>query len=124
MPVLRMCKDCGRSIVVFNTAQTRCPNCQLARSKAKPRKPLPRSTKPIRKVGKETLKYNTWRDTIAIPYLTKRFGYKCFNCGRDDVKLDVDHIKTRGARHDLKFDVKNVRFACRDCHRKLTDGKL
>lgn len=132
MPVQRMCKDCGRSIIVWSSVQTRCAKCQKARSKAKPPKPLQRSTKPIKKIGKETLKYNAWRDKVAKPYLDKKYGIKCDNCGayphqKDDgeyTRHDVAHKKTRGARHDLKFDVKNVRYLCRICHGKETDGKL
>ena len=117
MPVQRMCKSCGRSIIVWSTVQTRCPKCQKARSKAKP-------PKPIRKVGKETLKYNAWRDTIAKPYLDKHYGHICAvrDCPMTD-GLEVDHIKTRGARHDLKYDVKNVRYLCHIHHREVTDGK-
>lgn len=112
MPIERLCKICGTRIKVYNTIQNKCRDCTL------------KNAKPIRQVGKETKLYNTWRDTVAIPYLTERYGYKCDHCKRSDVHLDVAHKKTRGARHDLKFNVMNVRFLCRDCHRKETDGKL
>jgi len=97
--------------------------CQKIRSKAKPPKPLKRSIKPIKKKGKETLRYETWRDTIAKPYLDKRYGHICSakDCEIED-GLEVDHIKTRGSRHDLKFDVKNVRYLCHIHHRIVTDG--
>lgn len=117
MPVQRMCKDCGRSIIVWTSTQTRCAKCQKARSKANP-------PKPIKKIGKETNKYNVWRDVVAKPYLTNKYGYICDHCKRNDVHLDVAHKKTRGAHHELKFDVKKVRYLGGNCHRKETDGKL
>lgn len=124
MPVKKLCKGgCGRSIIVWNSAQTRCADCQNKRSKAKPPTPLKRSTKPIKKKGKATIVYERWRDVVAKPYLDKRFGHVCFAKECDAVEaLEVDHIKTRGARHDLKMDVKNVRYLCHGHHRLVTDG--
>lgn len=123
MPVQRLCKDCGRSIIIWNSTQTRCPKCQKARSKAKPPKPLQRSTKPIKKIGKETLKYNAWRDKVAKPYLDKKYGHICSvkECYETE-ELHIDHIRTRGARHDLKFELSNVRYLCWNHHRQVTDG--
>jgi len=115
-PINRMCKSCGRSIIIWNTAQTRCPACQKKRSKAKP-------PKPIKKIGKQTLDYNKWRDTVAKPYLTEKYSYICAVVGcYVDEHLHVDHISTRGAHHELKKTLSNVRYLCFDHHRQITDG--
>lgn len=124
MGVQRLCKSCGRSIIIWNTAQTRCPKCQQARSKAKP-------PKPIRKQGKHAQLWKTFRDQVARPYLDKKYGIKCADCGvlpptKDDgtfYRHDVDHIKSRGSSPDLRYDVKNLEYRCRSCHRRKTDGK-
>lgn len=117
-----MCKDCGRSVIVFNTAQTRCPKCQIARQK-------PKKQKPIRQVGKETQQYNTWRDVVARPYLEQRFGRACALCKKPapvnpETGIEgwhhVDHIKKRGSHIKYKYDVHNVRFLCAECHTKET----
>ncbi len=33
--------------------------------------------KPIKKRGKQTIDYEKWRDTVAKPYLTSKYGYVC-----------------------------------------------
>lgn len=71
--------------------------------------------KPITQHGKRAIAYETWRDEVAIPYLDSHFGHFCAWCNATE-NLDVDHIKTRGSRADLKMDVNNVRFLCRSCH--------
>jgi len=101
-----ICKNCGSN----KHYQTFCPF---------------KKQKPIPKIGKETLLYNTFRDTVAKPYLDKKYGHICSvkTCTQTEA-LEVDHIKTRGAHHELKFDVKNMRYLCHTHHREVTDGKL
>ena len=118
MPVNRMCKDCGRSIIVWSTVQTRCPKCQLARSKAKP-------ATPIKQQGKHARMWATFRDKVAKPYLDKKYGRICAVKGCEESEnLDVDHIKNRGSNPDLRYDVKNMQYLCRPHHSLKTDGKL
>lgn len=118
-PVQKMCKSCGRSIIVWNTGQTRCPKCQLARSKAKP----PKAIKPK---GKRTLAYERWRDEVAIPYLDAEYGRTCaacqgMRCGNQ--QLDVDHILNRGSHPSLRMSLDNVQYLGRyPCHIEKTDG--
>lgn len=125
-PVNRMCKSCGRSIIVWNTAQSRCVKCQQARSKAKPPKPLPRATKPIKQKGKRTMQYERWRDEVARPHLdmtTGRVCQACFGerCGNQ--QLDVDHILNRGSHPALRMNLDNVQYLGRyPCHVEKTDG--
>lgn len=87
--------------------------------------------KAISKKGKETLLYETFRDEVAKPYLDKKYGIACKDCGilppmKDDgtyYRHDVDHVKNRGSHHELKFQVTNLVYRCRKCHSRKTDGK-
>ena len=118
MSVEYLCKGCNRAFRRYNTAQTRCGRCQLARSKQKP-------PKPIRQQGKHARLWQSFRDKVAKPYLDKRYGHVCSvkGCGAT-TSLDVDHIKNRGSAPHLRYDVKNMQYLCRDHHRRKTDGKL
>lgn len=112
-----------------------CPICnELGHSKfyckKKPfkpiavRKPLPKPTKPIKQKGKRTLEYEAWRDTVARPYLEKKYGLNCSWCKippatREDSSIiyhDVDHTLPRGSHYHLRMSLANVRFLCRNCH--------
>jgi|SRR6185503_5812056 len=108
MPIANriLCTECGSKFHY----QTFCPY---------------KKKKPIPKIGKETELYNTFRDTIAKPYLDEKYGHICSvkECGMTE-RLEVDHVKTRGAHHELKFELKNLRYLCHDHHRLQTDGKL
>jgi 5-methylcytosine-specific restriction endonuclease McrA len=118
MPVNRMCKSCGRSIIIWNTAQTRCAKCQQARSKAKP-------PKPISQRGKHALKWASFRKQEAIPYLDKTFGHICSVKGCTETEsLDVDHIKGRGSHPHLRYELSNLQYMCRTHHHLKTIGKL
>lgn len=86
----------------------------------KPRTPLKRT--PIKQRGKQYYKYQDWRDTVAIPYLDAHYGHICAVLGCFETQVDVDHIKERGSRPDLKYDVTNIRYLCRPHHRLITDG--
>ena len=80
-----------------------------------------RKRKPISKRGKKALEWQAFRDTIAIPYLDKKYGHVCSVKGcTETTNLDVDHIKTRGAHPELRLDVKNLRYLCRRHHIEVT----
>lgn len=70
----------------------------------------------MKPVGKETQRYNEFRDEIARPYLIDKFGEKCAKCKREDLPLDIDHIRKRGSSPQLKYDLKNLQLLCRSCH--------
>lgn len=117
-PVNRMCKSCGRSIIVWNTAQSRCVKCQQARSKAKPPKPLPRATKPIKQVGrkgKEIAKaVKDWKKTQPANHE----GYwECYMCRRWIPYLTAEHVKSKARHPDLRTDPANLKPTCDDCNR-------
>lgn len=125
MAIQRLCKSCGRSTIVYSTAQTRCPKCQLKRSKQKPSK--------IKQRGERGERYLVWRDTVARPYLENRYGRDCAWCkappqvNEQTGEIgwhDIDHIKERGSKPSLKMDVHNIQFLCRGCHIKKTEKKL
>ena len=103
----RLCKNCGTTFPQYNTLVTICGKCAYNRY-TKPKKP-------INKFGKRAQEYNEWRINVAIPYLNQKFGHKCNRCGRTS-NLDVDHIKTRGSRPDLKMELTNLQWLCRSCH--------
>ena len=81
-----------------------------------------RKRKRINQRGKEYERWKKFRDEVAIPYLDEKFGKKCRFCGSDK-RLDVDHIHSRGSRPELKYQLSNLQYLCRSCHRDKTDGK-
>ena len=83
--------------------------------RCKPRKPLP-------KTGKEFSRYEHWKKTVAVPYLDAHYGHVCTIMGCSDTKVDIDHIKTRGGHPELKYNLTNIRYLCRQHHRQITDG--
>lgn len=97
------------------------------------RKPLKRSTKPIKQKGRETLEYERWRDEIARPHCIERDGELCQLCFGErcgNQQLDLAHIDGRGAHHEKKRNLANVRLVGRyPCHYNETnhldeDGKF
>jgi 5-methylcytosine-specific restriction endonuclease McrA len=93
----------------------------------KPRKPIavtsvPKRSKRPKQIGKGTLKYNEWRDTVARPYLIATFGEVCAESGcLESNALDIDHIENRGSHPELKMTLSNVQFLCRPHHAQKTD---
>ncbi|THG30702.1 hypothetical protein [Naasia lichenicola] len=116
---IRLCKVCGKQIVVYNTTHNKCADCFY------------KNTKPVAQRGKQARLWETFRDKVAHPYLDKKYGRACVDCGAmpgmkpDGTPRhhDVDHIKNKGSHPDLRFDVKNLAYRCRSCHIRKTDGK-
>lgn len=105
MAVKILCKNCGS---MFHY-QTFCPY---------------KKRKPISQRGKHAKLWETFRDKVAKPYLDKKYGHICNErtCAVTD-PLDVDHVRERGSNPELRYDVKNVQYLCREHHRQKTDGK-
>lgn len=80
--------------------------------------------KPIRQRGKAYMAWTTYRENVAKPYLDRTVGHTCACCGRGDRHLDVDHIINKGSRPDLKYDLNNMQYLCRPCHRAKTDRQV
>lgn len=119
MPIEKICKVCGVKIKVYNTITNKCRECAL------------KNAKPIKQRGKQAKLWDTFRDQVARPYLHKKYGIACTDCGvwppiKADgtyYRHDVDHIRERGGAPHLRFDVKNMAYRCRSCHRDKTDRK-
>ncbi len=77
--------------------------------------------KPISQRGERAIEYEKWRDTVAKPYLDKKFGHVCSVLGCNATQVDVDHIKNRGSNPHLKMKLDNVQYLCRAHHREKTD---
>lgn len=108
----RLCKICGTKIIAYTTLQNKCRDCTIKKAK------------PIPQRGKQARLWVGFRDKVAKPYLDKKYGRICSVRGCIETEnLDVDHIKTRGAHPELRYDVKNMRYLCRPHHREVTDGK-
>lgn len=85
------------------------------------RKPLV-AKKRMNKKGRQQLEYEKWRDGVAKPFLDETFGRVCSTPGCEATEgLQVDHIKNRGSRADLKMDLENVQYLCAyPCHYNKT----
>lgn len=72
----------------------------------------------MRRLGRRGREYIEWRDSVAIPYLDKKFGHVCSVEDCYSSVVDVAHIKGRGAHPKLKMELTNVRYLCRPHHQK------
>lgn len=80
-----------------------------------------KKTKRPKPLGRSGLEYKEWRDTVAMPYLDKKFGHVCSVEGCFITNpLDVDHIVKRGSHAELKVNLNNVRYLCRPHHQAVT----
>lgn len=131
----RECPRCGATYRQFSTIQTRCKDCYREKLKARlasqtPTRsaPLKRRQRPIKQQGKRHHEWITFRDKVLRPYLDKKYGLVCFDCGvmpamKDDgtyYRHDCDHILGRGAHPELRLVVTNFVYRCRACHIKKT----
>lgn len=106
MPKEIICTNCGSN----KHYQTFCPY---------------KKRKPISQRGKHAKIWQTFRNSIAAPYLDKKYGHVCSVRGCTETEnLDMDHIKNRGSHPHLRYDVKNMQWLCRPHHQIKTEGKL
>ena len=101
------CKHCGSAT-----------HYSIACFRAKKRVPNSRSFKQV--------DYELWLEQIARPKVIKRDGNFCKCCGRpakEGEKLDLDHIKGKGAHAELKQKINNLQLLCRfPCHFRKTNN--
>ena len=79
----------------------------------KPRKPI--------KPGKHTLKDRRENKKFRDSQLND-FGYLVCECCKSWNGSDADHIKSKGANPDKRYDVENKRILCRECHNSKTNN--
>lgn len=132
-----VCPLCDATYTRYSSFQKTCPSCYYASrgqvkrpATTKPlrRTPIARSRKPIKQRGKAAKQWDTFRDKVARPYLDKKYGLACVDCGSmPEQKVDgtyyrhdVDHVKGKGSHPELKFDVTNMVYRCRPCHIEKT----
>lgn len=98
----RHCKICGQPFTTWSSLQTKCYTC----------------TPKIKQVGKQGMKYNTWRDTVARPYVIKRDGRYCYDCmKRGKIKPPLGHdLHHMNGRGENKYSLDDLRYLCRKCH--------
>lgn len=110
------CRECGSP---FHSAMYHRPRKVIGVTS------VPKRSKRPKQIGKATLKYNEWRDTVAKPYLDATFGHVCVTCGLGDYGLhilEVEHKLNRGSHPELKMELSNVQWMGREpCHRQKTD---
>lgn len=60
---------------------------------------------------------------MAIPYLDNHYGHICSVLDCAETQVDIDHILTRGAHPELKYNLTNLRYLCRPHHQMVTAGE-
>lgn len=66
----------------------------------------------------KNLKYHTPEYIAFKEKAFKKYGRKCKLCGKTKGVLQVDHILSQAYHPELKYDLKNVRILCLQCHKK------
>lgn len=61
---------------------------------------------------RQSPEYSQWRKAVL-----KRDGYMCVWC-RSTKNLEVDHVYPFAYFPELRFDIKNGRVLCLDCHKQ------
>lgn len=108
---------CGST---FHTAMWHKPRIPLVRS------PLKRATKRIKQRSAKEIEYQTWKETVARPYLIERDGNNCSCCKRPaatNEKLDIEHTLGKGSHPELKRNLDNLTLMDRICHHYKTINK-
>jgi len=65
------------------------------------------------KIEKTCAKYRHWRMSVF-----KRDNFTCVICGVHNRTLEADHIKPQSVHPELRYDLKNGRTLCHECHKK------
>lgn len=68
---------------------------------------------PINYKIRNSARYKKWRKAVF-----ERDNWTCQHCCIRGGKLNADHIKPFATFPDLRFDIKNGRTLCEDCHKK------
>lgn len=119
-----MCISCGQTFVRFNSLQRKCGRCAYNLN-AKPKKPMKR----MGKVGKEWLDTrNEWikqnpPNHQGLWQCAIRISPQCLGWVDID-QLQVDHIKARSKRQDLRNEQSNLQPSCSYCNSEKSSKSL
>lgn len=116
-----VCSCCGRDVLIVNRTRMLCDDCnyrrlhggmsraEVARKRRKPRN--------RQKTGELALFIEIWGSR----------PHYCVKCGKwlgnDPKPAFFSHIKSKGARPDLRLDPNNIELLCEECHHKYEFGK-
>lgn len=64
---------------------------------------------------RSSINYRLWKKSVL-----ERDGHACILC-KSNKNLEVDHIKRFSDYPELRFDIKNGRVLCKDCHKKTNN---
>lgn len=94
----RPCKRCGENHYIYNRMKWLCKDCDTETTKE-------------RRGDLQSLFMEIWEERPHV----------CVKCGKplgDEPKaIFFSHIRSRGARPDLKMDKNNIELLCSACHR-------
>ncbi len=94
----RPCKRCGENHYIYNRMKWLCKDCDTETIKE-------------RRGDLQSLFTEIWQERPHV----------CVKCGKslgDEPKaIFFSHIRSRGARPDLKLDKNNIELLCSACHR-------
>lgn len=116
-----ICSECGHDTVIVNRTRMLCDGCnyrrlhggmsraEVARKRRKPRN--------RQKTGELDLFIEIWGSR----------PHYCVKCGKwlgnEPKPVFFSHIKSKGARPDLRLDPNNIELLCEECHYKYEFGK-
>ena len=116
-----ICSECGYDTVIVNRTRMLCDGCnyrrlhggmsraEVARKRRKPRN--------RQKTGELGLFIEIWGSR----------PHYCVKCGKwlgnEPKPVFFSHIKSKGARPDLRLDPNNIELLCEECHYKYEFGK-
>lgn len=91
----------------------------------KPRKPIPKSNKVVKKLNNPQNVYNMREFFLQI---WNKKTHKCENCGKwlgnEPLSYMFDHLLEKSKYPDLKYEENNIMLVCLECHDSKTRGFL
>lgn len=69
---------------------------------------------PYKKINGEWV--STWNSKVK-PEVSERQGFRCADCGAENMPLEIHHVIPRHENPDLAFDIDNVVALCNECHK-------
>lgn len=115
------CMQCGRETLLANVTRQLCGDCNYKRLHGgQSRYAVARARQPKKQKRRSTGELAVFREIW-----TER-PHVCNRCGRplgEELKVSYfSHIKSKGARPDLRLDKNNIELLCTACHREYEFG--